>query len=122
MLALKYFLNFLSTKLKFIDVFSYLNMFRPPEKVRREVERKRLELLVNQSFNESEQINGEYTLKKPDYPDMFYQYNRKNMPVWQHNELIQQNTGEGKYAKLYGDFINPAEQHVLLDESKNDSK
>uniref|UniRef100_A0A915ED56 Mitochondrial ribosomal protein L38 n=1 Tax=Ditylenchus dipsaci TaxID=166011 RepID=A0A915ED56_9BILA len=47
----------------------YLNMYRDPAEVRRSVQRKRLEMLVNQGSGDK--------LEKPKYPDVFYRENRK---------------------------------------------
>uniref|UniRef100_A0A7E4V3R5 Large ribosomal subunit protein mL38 n=1 Tax=Panagrellus redivivus TaxID=6233 RepID=A0A7E4V3R5_PANRE len=88
----------------------YLDMYRPPEVVQREMFSKKLERLVHDGKCEP-----------APYPDMFYAENRKKLPNWQHKELIKENTGAGKYASLYlkSGFVNAVEQ--ASDEKKKET-
>jgi len=86
----------------------YLDMFRPPDLVRKQIQREKLERLVKLP-------PGTKHLKKPKYPDIFYAEHKKEMPPWQNQQMIKRNTGSGVYAALYQDYINPATQHLESD-------
>lgn len=83
---------------------NYLNMYRNPEAVRKEVQKKRLELLVK--LKPGEEL-------KPEYPDIFYHRNIWAMRPFEHQQLMKQNAGEGVYAAIYNEYENPAEQHTM---------
>lgn len=86
--------------------FSYLDMFRPPDLVRKQIQREKLEGLVKLP-------PGTKHLEKPKYPDIFYAERKKEgMPPWQQQQMIKRNTGSGVYAALYQDYVNPATQHL----------
>uniref|UniRef100_A0A1I7ZVC7 Large ribosomal subunit protein mL38 n=1 Tax=Steinernema glaseri TaxID=37863 RepID=A0A1I7ZVC7_9BILA len=70
----------------------YLDMYRKPESVRAEVEKRRLTMLLN---------NG--SVEKPKYPDIDYAENKKKLPHWQHDKLMKDNSGIGPGAALWRD-------------------
>uniref|UniRef100_A0A914PDD2 Uncharacterized protein n=1 Tax=Panagrolaimus davidi TaxID=227884 RepID=A0A914PDD2_9BILA len=88
----------------------YLDMFRPPQLVRREMFKKKLEKLIHQGDCE-----------KSGYPDIFYPENKKKLPAWQHKELIRENIGSDKYAALYlkNGYKNAVEQSIMEEENGN---
>jgi large subunit ribosomal protein L38 len=89
----------------------YLDMYRPPDIVRREMFKKKLERLIH---NEK--------CEKALYPDMFYVQNKKKLPQWQHQELIRENIGSDKYASLYlkNGYKNAVEQASFMEEIKEE--
>jgi large subunit ribosomal protein L38 len=88
----------------------YLDMYRPPQLVRREMFKKKLEKLIHQGDCE-----------KSEYPDIFYPENKKKLPAWQHKELIRENIGSDKYAALYlkNGYKNAVEQSTMEEENEN---
>lgn len=42
--------------------------------------------------------------EQPKYPDIDYAEHKKNMPFWQHDNLMRENSGSGRYKALW---INP---------------
>jgi len=84
----------------------YLDMFRTPESVRRQIRDLRLEMMVAQGGGADE------FPQKPKYPDIFYAVNKKRLPYWLHMDVIKRNTGQGIYAALYSSYVNPATQHL----------
>uniref|UniRef100_A0A914Z8Q2 Large ribosomal subunit protein mL38 n=1 Tax=Panagrolaimus superbus TaxID=310955 RepID=A0A914Z8Q2_9BILA len=90
----------------------YLDMYRPPELVKREMFKKKLERLVHQGKCE-----------KAEYPDIFYPENKKKLPVWQHKELMRENIGSDKYAALYlkNGYKNAVEQAAATEEEEYES-
>nr|CAD2185619.1 unnamed protein product [Meloidogyne enterolobii]CAD2196341.1 unnamed protein product [Meloidogyne enterolobii] len=82
----------------------YLQMFRNPETVRKEVLKKKLEMLVK---------SKEEHLKPQKYPDIFYMQNRLNLPSFVQEKNIKINIGEGIYSFLYNNYENPVEQHLI---------
>jgi len=90
-------------------------MFRPPEFVRKKIQREKLAGLVKLP-------PGSKHLVKPKYPDIDYgEHKKKGMPPWQHQQLIKRNTGSGVYASLYEDYVNPATQHLEGEAGDNDA-
>jgi len=87
----------------------YLDMYRPPELVKKEMFKKKLEKLVHEGKCE-----------KAEYPDIMYVENKKKLPYWQDKELIMENTGAGKYAALYlkKGYVNAVEQGILKQEEE----
>uniref|UniRef100_A0A183CBX2 Large ribosomal subunit protein mL38 n=1 Tax=Globodera pallida TaxID=36090 RepID=A0A183CBX2_GLOPA len=83
----------------------YLDMYRNPETVRREVQRKRLEKLVKLKPGEK--------LEPEPYPDIDYMKNWSEKPFFEHERLMKENVGEGVWAALYSDYENPMEQHDM---------
>ncbi|KAH7699441.1 phosphatidylethanolamine-binding protein, partial [Aphelenchoides avenae] len=88
----------------------YLDMYRSPESVRKEIERKKLERLVRED-----------AMHPTKYPDIFYADNRKTLPPWIHQRKIKENLGQGVYTKLYNDYANPAEQHVTGQQTETEA-
>jgi hypothetical protein len=80
-------------------------MFRNPESVRKDVQKKRLEMLVKLKSNEQ--------LKPQKYPDIFYMQNRIDLPQFVQEKNMKMNVGEGIYSRLYNNYENPAEQHIM---------
>lgn len=87
-------------------------MYQPAKKVQKQLERLRLEMLMKQPETEEERV------QKPEFPDIFYKENKKNLPYWQHQELIKKNSGKGIYAALYNDYVNPSMQHLITPKKK----
>jgi hypothetical protein len=78
-------------------------MFRNPKSVQKEVQRKRLELLMKLPKGEK--------LQTQKHPDVFHAENNRNLPRFMHRDIMQQNLGTGIWSSLYSDYQNPAEQH-----------
>uniref|UniRef100_A0AC34RA22 39S ribosomal protein L38, mitochondrial n=1 Tax=Panagrolaimus sp. JU765 TaxID=591449 RepID=A0AC34RA22_9BILA len=91
----------------------YLDMYRPPELVHRDMFKRKLEKLVHEGKCEA-----------AEYPDVMYVENKKKLPRWQHLELIDENLGAGKYAALYlkDGFINAVEQVNLTEHHHQEQK
>ncbi|KAF7637421.1 hypothetical protein Mgra_00003165, partial [Meloidogyne graminicola] len=83
----------------------YLQMFRNPETVRKDVQKKKLEMLIK--------LNQNKCLEPQKYPDIFYMQNRLNLPPFVHERNIKINIGEGIYSYLYNNYENPTEQHLM---------
>ncbi|TKR92554.1 hypothetical protein L596_007184 [Steinernema carpocapsae] len=68
----------------------YLDMYRKPDTVRAEMEKRRLTMMLNHESAE-----------KPKYPDIDYVENKKKLPYWQHDKLVKENSGIGPGAALW---------------------
>jgi len=82
----------------------YMDMYRNPATVKKEIQRKRLELLIDSQSD---------VLSPQKYPDLFYDEHVKNMPKFAHRDKIQQNIGKGIWSAIYSDYKNPVEQHEI---------
>lgn len=73
----------------------YLDHFRDPVDMEAEILKKRLSLRV---------IKENPCL--PKYPDINYKDNKKILPAWQHEKLIKQNIGAGRYNALWNNSLD----------------
>jgi hypothetical protein len=89
--------------------FSYLDMFRNPETVRRDIQKERLEMLMKLKPGDSESL----TLTPSKYPDIFYKEHKHKMGSFEHEQLMEKNIGKGIYTALYHPYENPAQQHQM---------
>lgn len=88
--------------IKSVPFDRYLDMYRPPEVVDRQVRREWLEKKVHED-----------KVEKSQYPDLFYADNKKTLPHWQHRQLIDKNLGKGIWSRLYSEHQNPAFQKSI---------
>lgn len=73
----------------------YLDQYRNPVEMEAEVLKKRLRLRTTDKNPE-----------KPIYPDIEYVENKKRLPNWQHQKLIDENVGAGKNHALWNNPID----------------
>ncbi|VDK64526.1 unnamed protein product [Onchocerca ochengi] len=73
----------------------YLDQFRNPKKIHEDLLKRRLQM---RKIDKSPE--------QPKYPDIDYVENKKNMPFWQHDNLLKENSGSGRYKALWSNPIN----------------
>ncbi|VDK68145.1 unnamed protein product [Litomosoides sigmodontis] len=73
----------------------YLDQFRDPKEVHADLLKRRLQM---RKINKNPE--------KPEYPDINYAEHKKNMPFWQHDNLMKENSGSGLYKALWDNPIS----------------
>ncbi|KAL3998499.1 Phosphatidylethanolamine-binding family protein [Acanthocheilonema viteae] len=73
----------------------YLDQFREPKEVHADLLKKRLQMRKVDKNPEQHK-----------YPDIDYAEHKKNMPFWQHDNLMKENSGSGRYKALWSNPIS----------------
>ncbi|MCP9258044.1 39s ribosomal protein [Dirofilaria immitis] len=73
----------------------YLDQFRDPKEVNADLLKRRLQMREIDKNPE-----------QPKYPDIDYAEHKKNIPFWQHDNLLKENSGSGRYKALWNNPIN----------------
>ncbi|EFO20240.1 phosphatidylethanolamine-binding protein [Loa loa] len=73
----------------------YLDQFRNPKEVHADLLKRRLQMRRIDKNPE-----------QPKYPDIDYVEHKKNMPFWQHDNLMRKNSGSGRYKALWSNPIS----------------
>ncbi|VDN08146.1 unnamed protein product [Thelazia callipaeda] len=73
----------------------YLDQFRDPKEVHADLLKRRLQMRTVDRNPE-----------QPKYPDIDFAKHKKSMPFWQHDILLKENSGSGRYKALWNNRIN----------------
>ncbi|CAG9538003.1 unnamed protein product [Cercopithifilaria johnstoni] len=73
----------------------YLDQFRDPKEIHADLLKRRLQM---RKIDKSPE--------QPEYPDIDYAEHKKNTPFWQHDRLMKENSGSGRYKALWSNPIS----------------
>lgn len=78
-----------------LNISRYLDQFRDPVEMETEILKKRLSARGLRK-----------NPRRPKYPDINYNENKRILSFWQHERLLKQNVGAGRFSALWNNRID----------------